>query len=592
MKKAFNTENLSYRWNFIASAISYVPIAADEAILVIALAGMSLSVCTPIALIAAFVLLIIAYNTKTVLRSYPDGASSFYLAKTHFNKYSAVIAAASSLIDYILTVAIMSTYFSYCLISLIPKSIGFHVLPVSIVMLFFAALINYKKIKIPVIFIRSLAVLFFVSILAALSIVIYTQYSSGFIYSYEVPHFSELQRNSTSLLMFFIILRAFSNSSIISIGFDNIRFKQNYSDFNKDLITNNINKGIYILSAIVIFLFLSLVFLAQNLHVTPEANYNLISKIILETTHNNMLLFVTQIFTSLIMFISTCNNFGNFPALAGDLARSKYFPTMFKNTSDEFIFANCILLNFVLSSIIVILIKGSAHNLIALYAIGAFISMSIGQFAIAKKTKKEGVCSIIAYLGGVITLIAAITFVISKYEKGSWVIILFIILLSYFMLQTRKYYTVLEEKLHLDKQKYIEPPQVRNTSVVIITDINKGIIPSITYAKSISKDCRAIYVSVDAEADKKAMDNWEFFSQDIPLVILKNQSKSVIKPILNYIDYAERDVTVGVITVVIPEYIPKTFMHMIYHRNYAFILRFILGFKRGVISTVVPYYLD
>ncbi len=116
-------------------------------------------------------------------------------------------------------------------------------------------------------------------------------------------------------------------------------------------------------------------------------------------------------------------------------------------------------------------------------------------------------------------------------------------------------------------------------------------MPAVRYAQAISPDMRAVYVSGGEDNEKTLLEDWEYYFPEIPLVVLKDEKKNnVIIPIMNYIKHTRKEQSQGIVTVVIPEYIPQSAFYSLFHRNYAFILRVILGFKKGIVTTGVPYW--
>jgi hypothetical protein len=289
------------------------------------------------------------------------------------------------------------------------------------------------------------------------------------------------------------------------------------------------------------------------------------------------------------MFLCTSTAFALVPAFCEELAKEKFFPTLFKNSKDDFMYLNGILLTLFFAVLVVVITRGEIKALLEIYAIGAFIAIGIGQLSLFFSWKGKG--KFPALVGAVLSLIIVVIFSFAKFLSGAWIVLIIIAILSRFMIDVNNYYNKVDKELALAREGALHKLRTRNVSIVIITDIDKGIVPAVRYAQAISPDMRAVYVSGGEDNEKTLLEDWEYYFPEIPLVVLKDEKKNnVIIPIMNYIKHTRKEQSQGIVTVVIPEYIPQSAFYSLFHRNYAFILRVILGFKKGIVTTGVPYW--
>ena len=78
----------------------------------------------------------------------------------------------------------------------------------------------------------------------------------------------------------------------------------------------------------------------------------------------------------------------------------------------------------------------------------------------------------------------------------------------------------------------------------------------------------------------------------MPLVVLHSPFRSVITPLVEYIDQVERQVDDDVVTVIIPEFVTRRWYHQLLHNQTAILLYAALRGRRDVIVTSVRYFLD
>ena len=77
----------------------------------------------------------------------------------------------------------------------------------------------------------------------------------------------------------------------------------------------------------------------------------------------------------------------------------------------------------------------------------------------------------------------------------------------------------------------------RHTALVLVSGMHRGVLPALQFAKSLAPDnTTALYVDMDPEATEKVRAKWGQWEHDIPLVILPAPYRSLVRPILRYID--------------------------------------------------------
>jgi hypothetical protein len=77
----------------------------------------------------------------------------------------------------------------------------------------------------------------------------------------------------------------------------------------------------------------------------------------------------------------------------------------------------------------------------------------------------------------------------------------------------------------------------------------------------------------------------------IPLTVVQSPYRSLIEPILNYIDSVHQELPNAVITVVLPEFVPARWWHHLLHNQRALLLKGALLFRPNVVVCDVPYHL-
>jgi hypothetical protein len=139
------------------------------------------------------------------------------------------------------------------------------------------------------------------------------------------------------------------------------------------------------------------------------------------------------------------------------------------------------------------------------------------------------------------------------------------------------------------------PPQAvrRHTVIVLISSVHRGVIPALQYALSLAPDnVTAVHVDLDAEATAKVKTKWQQWGSGIPLVVLPSPYRSLLRPLLQYIDEMAARYDDDVLTIILPEFIPSKWWQHLLHNQTALLLKAALLFSRGKVVTSVPYHLE
>jgi hypothetical protein len=299
------------------------------------------------------------------------------------------------------------------------------------------------------------------------------------------------------------------------------------------------------------------------------------------------------------MFRQPCQNtsYADFPRLSSLLAKDRFLPRQLASLGDRLVFSNGIL-GLSLSAILLIcFFKGETHLLIPLYAIGVFLSFTLSQGGMVLhhlREKRPGWVPALCFnlLGAITTTIILIVIATTKFMMGAWMVVLFIPLLVLIFTRIHTHYVNVGKELTLNGQtppSKLEP--YRHTVIVPISGIHRGVIDALRYALSISDDVRACYVEIDSATTEKMQAEWQKWAKEVPFVVLKSPYRSVITPLLEYLDDLEQTTHRDLITVIIPEFVTSKWRHQVLHNQTALLIRTALLFKPRKVVTSVRYHL-
>ena len=128
--------------------------------------------------------------------------------------------------------------------------------------------------------------------------------------------------------------------------------------------------------------------------------------------------------------------------------------------------------------------------------------------------------------------------------------------------------------------------------LVLIPALHRGVMPALEYARSLSPDCRAVHICTDPERTPQLRERWEQWGHDVPLVILNSPYRSLISPIMRYLDAVQHERRNHIVTVVVPEFVATRKWQRCCTVRPGLLLKLALLSRRDVVVANVRYYLQ
>ncbi|HSB31367.1 MAG TPA: amino acid permease, partial [Candidatus Sulfobium mesophilum] len=297
---------------------------------------------------------------------------------------------------------------------------------------------------------------------------------------------------------------------------------------------------------------------------------------------------------TLILILAANTSFADFPRLSSIMSLDRFLPRQLSNRGDKLVFSNGILILGVLSILLIVIFRGDTHSLIPLYAVGVFTAFTLSQAGMVKHWlagKEEGWLKgiIINGIGTATTAVVLLIIAVEKFTHGAWIVLIAIPGLVYLTTRMHAHYLAVAEQLTVCLTK---DDTFKHHSVVIpVSGVQMAVLNAIKYGKALSDDVAAVYICLDPVETEKVRAKWDKQCMGIPLVILESPYRSIIEPLVDYIEEVRSEFPEGVITVVLPEFVPSRWWHHLLHNQTALLIKSILLFKKGVVSTSVPFHL-
>ncbi|MGH9411176.1 MAG: APC family permease [Vicinamibacterales bacterium] len=572
-----------------SDALSSVAYATEEILRVLVAGGLgALWLGIPIGIVIATLLAIVAFSYRQTIHAYPNGGGAYIVSKDNLGITAALVAAAALLIDYTLTVAVSIAAGVAAVTSAFPAR---HLNPVELSLIFLVILTvgNLRGIRESG---RIFAVptYFFIVMILSLEGVGIWRYLSGTI---QPIHAANPLPIGASALGVFALLTAFSNGCTAMTGVEAV---SNGVPAFRPPEARNAAHTLIAMAILAITMFLGITLLAHAYHVVPSETETVISQIARGTFGGRGVLYLcVQTATMLILVLAANTAYSDFPRLSSIVARDGFLPRQFSNQGDRLAFSNGIFALSFFAGVLLVIFGGDTHALIPLYMIGVFISFTLSQFGMVlhwRRLREPGwiPSAVINGVGALATALVLLVVAATKAFEGAWIIILLIPVLVIIFKATHAHYSHVAEQLSLTGW-HVEARQ-HGTVLVPIGGVHRAVLEAIAYAGSLSGDVRALFVDTDADATTQVKAEWERWGAGTTLEILPSPYRSLMEPLLEYIDQLQAARPRDYVTVILPEFVPARWWQHLLHNQRALLIKGALLFRPRVVVTSVPFHLD
>ncbi|MDH5507051.1 MAG: APC family permease [Anaerolineae bacterium] len=589
---------------------------ATEAIMsiLIVLGSGALSLTMPIALAIALLILIVVFSYIQTILHYPGGGGSYIVAKDNLGTLPSLVAAGALLTDYSLTVSVSVSAGIRAIVSAFPQFYDFRVW-LALATIILLTWINFRGVRESgtVFAIPTYAFVGGVFTIIAIGLVRYF----GYFGAAPLPNHPVAGgpvSDLTQLGIIWIVLRAFAAGCTALTGIEAI--SDGVQAF-KPPETVNAAKTMVAMGVIAMSLFIGISFLATHLNLIPNHSESLLSQLTRLVSNGGFLYYWVQFFTMMILVLAANTGYQDFPRLSYFLARDKFMPRWMTNQGDRLVFNGGIITLAVISSFIIIIFRADEIAMLPLYAIGVMLSFTISQAGMFKLMSKvaglkpgetlETSETILHYekgwqwkravnaIGAVTTLLVFVVLVITKFAEGAWIIVILIPVIVRGFYVISNHYDDVSSSLRTRDIKEKEITSVADVVIFPIGDVHRGTLRALQYAKRLSKDVRAVYVSMDEALKDRLMKRWKRFpklTRKVKLICIDYDYRDVLAPLINYIETVKKEEFPDqMITVIVPEFITDSFATQLLHNQTANLFRRRLRKYPNIVIIEIPFHI-
>jgi amino acid transporter len=488
-------------------------------------AGMAaFALLLPVTGVILLILVLVAASYRQVVMVYTRAGGSYVVARENFGPKIAQIAAASLLIDYVVTVAVQCAAGTVAVVSAIP-SLGPYSLEITVSIVLIMCFANLRGLREAGVSFALPTYLFVGMVSLTIVVGVIREFLGGLpVYdpahtdgAVAVQHGSGLIMGATIL----IVLRAFANGGSSLTGVEAI---SNTVNAFRPPESTNARRVLTIMGCVLAFLLAGVAWLAHITHAFPYASGypSMLSEIARAVFGNGVigkvLYFLVQAATALILYTGGNTSFNGFPALTSFVAEDSFLPRPLMKRGQRLVFSNGIITLTVLAVALLIGTGGSLNALVPFYAIGVFTGFSMAGYGMTKHWlthRGPGWRSKLAVnlSAGILSTVVVGIFAIAKFTEGAWLVVIVFPILVFALMRVNRQYRAEASVL---KTSLADTPELnsyaRHRVLIFVDSVDLAEVEAMRYAKGLQADeLTAVHFVLDSARAERLRQRWQHF---------------------------------------------------------------------------------
>ena len=583
---------------FSSDAVASSAFATQEILhVLVPVAGMAaIGYLTPISLLVVVLLAIVVFSYRQTIKAYPNGGGSYIVSKDNLGTGPGLVAGASLLVDYTLTVAVSIAAGTAAITSAFS---GLHPygVEVAVGLLILLALANLRGV-------RESGRLFAPPTYGYIAIMVVfigwglvrTVYGGLDTLPVDDAALASATDNGATLgtLSLFLLMRAFSSGAIALSGVEAI---SNGVPAFKEPAWRNAQTTLSWTGGILGALFCGVAALALQLRPTLSEEETILSSMGRAVFgEDSPLYYVLQFFTAAILILSANTAFADFPRLSAVIASDGYMPRQLATRGDRLAYSNGIIVLTLASIGLLVAFNATVSALVPLFAVGLFTSFTLSQAGMVRhhwrlRERHWQLGTVINGLGAIATGIVLVVVLVSKFTEGAWVPTVVIPMIVGALVAVHRHYGNVDRAIRLTEADVRE--EVHHTVVVLVARPTKVAAHALRYAQAMRPDhLLAVTVLQDDRTPDDAQREWAAAGFDVPLEVLEDPYRDVTAVIEAFLDQTDALWADDTLTVVIPEFVVTRWWEHLLHNQSALAIKARLLYRRNTVVTSVPWHVD
>jgi amino acid transporter len=567
------------------SSVAYGPEAIVLGLVTAGAAAVSWTV--PISIAIALLLLVLVISYRQVIAVHPDGGGSYAVAKKDLGRWPALLAAASLVVDYVLTVAVSLSAGADSLASVFPP-LAHHTLALCMAGLAVLAVINLVGIAESAKVLMGPTLLFIAGIFA---IVIF-----GFFEDHPVAVIGDDLGpiHATEALGVVVILKAFSAGCSSLTGVEAIA---NAVPAFRSPAVKRAQRCEIALGVLLGAMLLGLALQIRLHQVVPRGSVTILAQLSAGAFGTGWPFYVINLSVTLVLAFAANTSFGGLPVLLQLLARDHRMPHMFALRAEKPVFRYGVTALALLAAAVLLIVNADTQRLLPVFAIGVFIGFTISQTGLVLHWRRERGPRWLGYallngFGAVLTAIAGIVLFASKFTEGAWLLLILVPSLILLFDRIERYYQYAAVQLGLGKVPAKPERGVDTQSLIVVPIVAVSCVAerAVQAALRMGGQVVPITVEVDPDSTQRVVKQWRDWDPGVELTVLPSAHRSLVTPTINFV---RSEIDKGRhVTVLLAQVSPKHWRHRLLYNQRGPLLEAALRTRTDAIIASLAIHID
>jgi Amino acid permease len=562
-------------------ALSSVAYGPEAIVLVLVAAGApALRLVLPVTLAIAGLLVVLVVSYCQVIAVHPDGGGAYAVGKKDLGATVSLLAAASLVVDYVLTVAVSLAAGAASLASAFP-SLGHHLLVMCLAGLVLITAVNLWGIAESARALMLPMVLFVSAIFGVIAVGLARAHPAAVVGTAQPVHISEA-------LGVIVVLKAFAAGCSALTGIEAIA--NGVPTFRRPR-ARLAQRNELMLGALLGAMLIGLSVLIRREHVVPRGGVTVLAQLTAGSFGTGWAYYATGIAVTLVLALAANTSFGGLPVLMSLLSADDRLPHLLGLRAERPVHRYGVVALAVLAGVLLIAVNAETARLIPLYAIGVFIGFTISQAGLVRhwhgqRSPRWWLRAALNGTGAVLTATAALVFVASKFTSGAWVVVLAVPALMLLFSRIQSYYQAVGLELDLGAHPP-RPLPAMSLVIVPVGSISKLTEHALRAALSLGDDVIAVTVHPQAGQSAAFRAEWDRWNPGVRLETLNSPHRSLVHPVVDYVRQAQHGGRQ--VAVLIPEVQPRRWRYRILQNQRGLLLATVLRATTDVVICTIPY---
>ncbi|WP_245722036.1 APC family permease [Nocardia crassostreae] len=515
-------------------ALSSVAYGPEAIVLVLVAAGAAAVTWTlPVAAAITVLLLVLVVSYRQVIAVHPDGGGSYAVAKKELDRGVSLLAAASLVVDYVLTVAVSLAAGAASLASAFPV-LAPHLLQITLIGLVVLAAVNLAGIAESAKALMGPTLLFVLAI-GAVIVVGLLRPEPVAVIGQDLGPIDPIEAVGIVLL-----LKAFAAGCSSLTGVEAIANAVPAFRTPPVRRAQRTEVGLGILLGAML---LGLAWLIREHRVTPRGDVTVLAQLSAAAFGTGWAFYLTNLLVTLVLALAANTSFGGLPVLLSLLAKDRRVPTLFAMRSERPVFRYGVAAVAVVAGLVLVAVDADTHRILPVFAIGVFIGFTISQVDLVRHWQRQrgpGWRYRLALngFGALLTAVAGVVLLVEKFTEGAWLLLIIIPLLVVLFARTENYYKEVAAELGFGRVPApgeTLPDPGRPLIVVPVVAVSKVTARALCAAADMGGEIIAVAAEIDPASTKHLSAQWKRWNPGIPLIVLPAPHRSLVATLVGYV---------------------------------------------------------